>query len=249
MRCPLPPPFAPAPAPAARGFTLVEVLVALFVMSLLAVLSWQGVDAMVRTRDASQRRLENTLRLGTVLAQWQQDLASLQDTASVPALRCDGASLQLTRRTPDGVQLVVWSLRGERWLRWAAPPVTTQRALQEHWLRSQQLLGNEAAQLRLLDDVASWQLYFHRGNAWSNCQSSGDLIVTAVAVAPAPLPAAAQPAASAASGAAPPTPLTATTAAPVRTALPGGVRLVLAFTPASGYAGSLTRDTLLAQQP
>ena len=230
--------------PAARGFTLVEVLVALFVMSLLAVLSWQGVDAMVRTRDASQRRLEATLRLGTVLAQWQQDLASLQETAAVPVLRCDGASLQLTRRTPDGVQLVVWSLRGERWLRWAAPPVTTQRALQEHWLRSQQLLGNEAAQLRLLDDVASWQLYFHRGNAWSNCQSSGDLIVAAVATAPV----AASAAASAASGAAPVAP-TPAAAAPARTALPGGIRLVLAFTPASGYAGSLTRDTLLAQQP
>ena len=230
--------------PAARGFTLVEVLVALFVMSLLAVLSWQGVDAMVRTRDASQRRLEATLRLGTVLAQWQQDLASLQETASVPALRCDGASLQLTRRTPDGVQLVVWSLRGERWLRWAAPPVTTQRALQEHWLRSQQLLGNEAAQLRLLDDVASWQLYCYRGNGWSNCQSSGDLVVVPVAVAPA----AAQPAASAASGAAPVTP-PAAAAAPVRTALPSGVRLVLAFAPASGHTGSLPRDTLLGQQP
>ena len=226
----------PSPAaPAARGFTLVEVLVALFVMSLLAVLSWQGVDAMVRTRDASQRRLEATLRLGTVLAQWQQDLASLQETASVPALRCDGASLQLTRRTPDGVQLVVWSLRNERWLRWAAPPVTTRRALQEHWLRSQQLLGNEAAQLRLLDDVASWQLYFYRGNGWSNCQSSDDLVVATVA---------AQPAASTASGAAP-----APAAVPVRTALPSGVRLVLAFAPASGHTGSLTRDTLLGQQP
>ena len=233
-------PFSSPPAPAARGFTLVEVLVALFVMSLLAVLSWQGVDAMVRTRDASQRRLEATLRLGTVLAQWQQDLASLQETASVPALRCDGASLQLTRRTPDGVQLVVWSLRGERWLRWAAPPVTTQRALQEHWLRSQQLLGNEAAQLRLLDDVAGWQLYFYRGNGWSNCQSSGDLVVA---------PVAAQPAASTASGAAPVAPPPAPAAAPVRTALPSGVRLVLAFAPASGYTGSLTRDTLLGQQP
>ena len=235
MRRPIPLP----PAPAARGFTLVEVLVALFVMSLLAVLSWQGVDAMVRTRDASQRRLEATLRLGTVLAQWQQDLASLQETASVPALRCDGASLQLTRRTPDGVQLVVWSLRGERWLRWAAPPVTTQRELQEHWLRSQQLLGNEAAQLRLLDDVASWQLYFFHGNAWSNCQSSGNLAVAPVAVA--------APAASGASAAAGTVPATA--AVPLRTALPSGVRLVLAFAPASGYAGSLTRDTLLAQQP
>ena len=207
-------------------------------MSLLAVLSWQGVDAMVRTRDASQRRLEATLRLSTVLSQWQQDLASLQETAAVPALRCDGASLQLTRRTPGGMQLVVWSLRSGGWLRWAAPPVVTRRELQEHWLRSQQLLGNEPSQLRLLDGVESWQLYFFQGNAWSNCQSTGNF----TAAAPAQAASAASGAASGATPAAP------AVAAP-RSVLPNGVRLVLAFAPASGFAGSLTRDTLLAPQP
>ena len=232
-----------APAP---GFTLVEVLVALFVMSLLAVLSWQGVDAMVRTRDASQRRLEATLRLGTVLSQWQQDLASLQETAAVPALRCDGASLQLTRRTPDGMQLVVWSLRSGRWLRWAAPPVATRRELQEHWLRSQQLLGNEPSQLRLLDGVESWQLYFFQGNAWSNCQSTGNFSAAVPAALPVPPPAAPPP--TTAPGTPPPTPTPAAPTAP-RSVLPNGVRLVLAFAPASGFAGSLTRDMLLAPQP
>ena len=39
-----------------RGFTLVEVLVALVVMATLAVMAWQGVDGIVRTRDASQAR-------------------------------------------------------------------------------------------------------------------------------------------------------------------------------------------------
>ena len=67
------------------GFTLVEVLVALVVMSLMAAMAWQGVDGMIRARDASQRRLEATLRLNTALAQWQQDLASVQETPAVPA--------------------------------------------------------------------------------------------------------------------------------------------------------------------
>ena len=80
---------------AAAGFTLVEVLVALLVMSLLAVMAWQGIDGMVRARDASQQRLEATLRLNTALAQWQQDLLSVQQTPVVPGLRFDGAALQL----------------------------------------------------------------------------------------------------------------------------------------------------------
>ena len=43
---------------APRGFTLVEVLVALVVMAIMAVMAWQGVDGIVRTRDVSQARLE-----------------------------------------------------------------------------------------------------------------------------------------------------------------------------------------------
>ena len=86
-----------------RGFTLVEVLVALGIMATLAVMGWQGIDGIVRTRDASQARLDHTLRLGTVLAQWEQDLASLQETDAVPAFNYDGKTLRLTRRTGDGV--------------------------------------------------------------------------------------------------------------------------------------------------
>lgn len=161
-------------SPRTGGFTLVEVLVALFIMSLLAVMAWQGVDGMLRARDISEQRMETTLRVNTALAQWQQDLASLQSSASVPDLRFDGASLQLTRRTPDGLQIIVWSLRDGRWLRWAGQSVTTQRELQESWLRSQQLQGAEPSQLMVLNGVAEWQVYFFRGNAWTNAQSSAD---------------------------------------------------------------------------
>ena len=205
-----------------RGFTLVEVLVALLVMSLLAVMAWQGVDGMVHARDASQRHLEATLRLNTALAQWQQDLASVQETPSLPGLRYDGASLQITRRTPTGLQLVVWSLRSGHWLRWAGPAATVARDLQESWMRSQQLQGTETAQVVVLDGVSEWNVYFFRStdNQWSNAQSSGDI-------------------AAPASGA----------SAPARQALPNGVRLVLTFGEGSGYVGTLTRDTVLGPQP
>ena len=81
-------------------------------------------------------RLEQTLRLETVIAQWEQDLASLQETTAVPALTCDGQSVRLTRRAEGGMQVVAWSLRPDSnasamWQRWAGPPVTTTTALQE----------------------------------------------------------------------------------------------------------------------
>lgn len=183
----------------ARGFTLVEVLVALLIMAILAVMAWQGVDGMVRARDVSQESAERTLRLTTVMAQWEQDLGSLYDNPSVPAIAFDGANLRLARVTPDGAQVVVWSLREGVWRRWASPVVQRAFDLQQAWLMSQQLTGAEDQQVRLLDGATQWQLYFFRGNAWSNAQSSAD----AAPVQPSALPA--------------------------RAALPSGVRMVLSF--------------------
>ena len=198
-----------------RGFTLVEVLVAMVIMAIMAVMAWQGVDGIVRTRNASQARLETTLRLNTVIAQWDQDLASIQETGVVsPALACDGATVRLTRRTPDGVQLVVWTLRPDNntsaWERWAGPAVTTSGELTDSRLRSEQLQGGEPGSLRTLTGLAGWQVYFYQGNAWGNCQSS----LQQAASAP-------------------------------QAALPDGVRVVLSFAPGSGMNGDLTRDTLL----
>ncbi|MGZ5275798.1 MAG: PulJ/GspJ family protein, partial [Caldimonas sp.] len=82
------------------GFTLVEVLVAMVVMAIMSLMAWQGVDGIVRARDANQGRLEQTLRLETVVSQWEQDLASVQESSAVPALTCDGQTLRLTRRAP-----------------------------------------------------------------------------------------------------------------------------------------------------
>jgi general secretion pathway protein K len=104
----------------------------------------------------------------------------------VPALQFDGATLRLTRRQPQGVQIVAWSLRGDALTRWTAAPTTRAEALQETWFQSYQLLGNEPGQLRALPGVASWQMYCYRGNGWSNCQSSGDLVADAAPPPPPP---------------------------------------------------------------
>ena len=208
-----------------RGFTLVEVLVALALMALLASMSWQGIASVAAAKRASDQRVNDTLRAGTVLAQWEQDLNQLYDTALAPSLAFDGAVLRLVRRQEQGLQVVAWALREGRWMRWASPAVTRTSALQDAWLASQQLLGNEPGQLTLLEGIAAWQVYYFRGNSWSNAQSSAD-----VATAPA------------LGASAPPT---------GRSALPTGVRLVLTLRGAGAdgqLASTLTRDLLLAPQ-
>ena len=44
------------------------------------------------------------------------------------------------------------------------------------WLRTQQFQGSETGQLKALTGLDQWQVYFFQGNAWANCQSSGDVV-------------------------------------------------------------------------
>jgi general secretion pathway protein J len=200
----------------ARGFTLVEVLVALLIMAILAGLSWQGLDGILRARDGSRNAIDRTVRLATVLTQWEQDLQDLADTEVVPPISFDGQTLRLTRRSEGGIALVAWSVRGGRWQRWVGPSLVRKGELQENWLRSQQLTGSEAGQITVAEGASQWQIYFNRGGAWTNAQSTGDLLQ------PAALPA------SAAAAGAP------------REAPPDAVRLVVTLD-----GQTLTRDIAL----
>ena len=183
-----------------RGFTLVEVLVALAIMALLAALAWQGLDGMLRARDGNQQALERVLRLDTAIVQWEQDLQSVVDVGAVPPLAFGGGTLLLTRRSAGGVAVVAWSLREGRWQRWSGPALVQTGALQDAWLQAQSLLGNEPGQVSVAEHADGWQLYKYINGSKSNFQSSGD-------VAPPP--------ALAASG------------APPREALPDAVEMVI----------------------
>lgn len=213
---------------AARGFTLIEVLISLFILALMAGMAWQGVDMVMRSRTVAQGKLDGLLRLQSALTQWEVDLRESFDTQIVPGLAFDGATLRMTRRQPEGVQVVAWTLRGQKLQRWAAAPVRDIAALQDTWLRSFQLLGNEAESLQLFDHIGSWQVFFFyaSSNAWSNAQSSADQQVLAPELT--------------ASGVAVPT------AAQInRDVLPDGVRMLINFEPGGVASGTVTRELQL----
>ncbi len=229
------------------GFTLIEVLVALMIMAILATLAWQGLDGILRARERSRTAIDATVRLATVLTQWEQDLRSVVDTGALATpLAFDGMTLRLTRRTDAGVMLVAWAVRGGLWQRWTSPLMTHVGEVQENWALSQALQGQEPGQLTVAEEASQWQIYFSRGGQWTNAQSTGDLAPaasTAAATAPA---AASAPAVAAsapdgpASAPAPPAPAAPGAVPVARELLPDAVRLQITL---GGQV--LTRDIAL----
>jgi general secretion pathway protein J len=222
------------------GFTLIEVLVALFILALMSAMAWQGVDAIARSRESTQLRMDRLLRLQTVLAQWEADVHEVLDTQVVPGLNFDGATLRLTRRQPEGVQVVAWTLRGGHLYRWSAPTSSALDTLQDSWMRSYQLLGNEPGTLQMLDHIAQWQLFVFltSSNGWSNAQSSGDVAQTTPAAPGAGASGAGTVTGNGVVSAAPPVVVN-------HDALPDGLRLVVQFAPGGAADGTLTREVRL----
>ena len=185
--------MAPNPSRhASRGFTLVELLVAIVVMSMLALLSWRSIDGMTRTQSLTQQRADALLRMQAALGQWHADLDAVLDTGELAAVDFDGRVLRLTRRDASesglssaGMRVVAWSLIADaagtrHWARWQSDTIQRRDQLANAWQRAaewgREAQGRQMAAGRdssvLLFPATRWQLFYHRGETWGNPQSS-----------------------------------------------------------------------------
>jgi general secretion pathway protein J len=67
-----------------RAFTLVELLVAITILAIVAVLGWRGLDGIVRARIALSAQLEQTRGMQLTFAQLQSDCAHIVNNSIVP---------------------------------------------------------------------------------------------------------------------------------------------------------------------
>ncbi len=228
---------------ACRGFTLIELLLAISLMALMTVLSWRGLDGVSRAQIQLQQQSDDVLALQATLAQWGADLESLAEQPDTPSLDWDGRALRMVRRSSalpgEGLRVVAWTRRSVdgqgQWLRWQSPPLLTRGELELAWQKAQlwAQTPSEDDRLREVRTVAldQWQIFYYRGNAWSNPLSSAD--------APDTARSADQDSQGGQGG----QDLPAPTALPRATvAAPDGVRLVLTLSPGQAISGTLTRD-------
>ena len=214
----------------ARGFTLIELLVALAAMAIMAGLSWRGLDGMVRAQTQIQQRADSVLTLQAGLTQWSADLDALAQLPRTPTLDWDGRGLRIVRRSTvrpgDGLLVVAWSRRNvngiDQWLRWQSPPQFSRGALQIAWERAAQWAQNPGdAEKRdevRITPLQQWQIFYFRGNAWTNPLSSDNANAPVASIRSTPQ------------------------AVETDLALPDGVRLVLTLPASEPINGVITRD-------
>jgi len=210
---------------AARGFTLIELLVAIAILALVAIMSWRGIDGMVRAQEQLRERADAVLTLRSALAQWNSDLDAAVSIPPARAIDWNGQALRLTRSSAAGDQssltVVAWTLRNgsdgvARWYRWQSPPFITRGDWQLAWQQaatwagagggnastpsSASAGGSEVA----LVPATGWQLLYFRNDLW--------------------------------------TPAVPSEALGANEQLPNGVRLLLQLPPGPALSGSLSLD-------
>lgn len=221
---------AMAPRRAHLGFTLIELLLAISLLGLMALMSWRGIDGMVRAQTQTRERGDALLTLQAALGQWGADLDAIEPLPFTMPIDWDGQVLRITRHSSasaaDGALVVAWSRRNvggtDQWLRWQSDPVTTRADWQDAWQRAAvwARTPSEADRRRevALLPLAQWQIFYYRDNAWSNPLSSSGTSPVVQAIGDA--------------GA----------ATKARNVVPDGVRLQIDLAPGQGLAGRLTRD-------
>ncbi|HEU4372498.1 MAG TPA: prepilin-type N-terminal cleavage/methylation domain-containing protein [Telluria sp.] len=103
----------------ARGFTLVELLVAISILAMVAVLGWRGLDGIVRARVALTEQMETTRGMQLAFAQMQSDCEHIAGSRLLdkrPFLQAANDRLTLVRQSfvenePMKLQVVSYRIR------------------------------------------------------------------------------------------------------------------------------------------
>ncbi len=177
-------------------------------------LEWDG-RALRMTRHKSAPPANSRATLSTA----PPTLPSTSPPTAFPGADADAA---------EGILVVAWARRDMdgvgQWLRWQSPPLKTRGDVQAAWAVAAQWAQNPGEEEKRrevrIGALAQWQIFFHRGGAWTNPLSSTGAPLVGVAGQLLGVPA----------------------PAGVDVSVPDGVRLVMTLPDGQALSGVITRD-------
>lgn len=178
-----------------QGFTLLEVLIALGIVSVISILSWQGLEEVLRSASRVTQVDEQIQTVSAVFNQLEKDLAGLELTLEAPTPESDlievtgnGLLIQFTQRNssePAYRERVEWVLDNNQLLRIA------RRELNPEQPSISEPIAILGMQVRLLREPGGWSTPAVFGNHTAQERSDLELQGPALQVnsnAPTPPP-------------------------------------------------------------
>ncbi len=153
------------------GFTLLELLIAISVLSLVSIIAWRGLDTLVATRERLAPEGDDVRALLTAFGQLERDLAHVADPtlfalASNPVqvrLATGGQVLEIVRIAPPdesgalALQQVFYRIDDGALLRQATPATRVFAPVEAEQFSNVRLLGAiKAMRVRLWQPGAGW---------------------------------------------------------------------------------------------
>ncbi|WP_408585391.1 PulJ/GspJ family protein [Paraburkholderia bannensis] len=156
----------------AAGFTLIELLVAIAIMAVVAILSWRGLDQIVRGRNIITQSMAEERVFAQMFDQMRIDTrqAVSDDEAGSPAIAVDGGALQIVRAfpvppgAPPRLQVVRYRVADGQVVRYASPPLAHIGQLRgalrggesDNWSALPMMTGVTAINARLFVSKVGW---------------------------------------------------------------------------------------------
>jgi len=172
-----------------RGFTLLELLVAISVLSVVSVIAWRGLDSLVTTRERLEPEVDETRAMLVAFGQMERDLSQVANPdflglASSPlnVRPVDGAMMIEVARVavsvPDRateVQTVYYRVVDGTLVRQSTPPLPYFQPSSSEAIENARLIGNVRSM-----DVRVWRT----GVGWVPAGESAERAATPGAPAP-----------------------------------------------------------------
>lgn len=155
------------------GFTLVELLVAISILGMVAVLGWRGLDGIVRARANLTDQMEVTRGMQLAFAQMQSDCEHLADTALVgsrPTVVAEDGRLTLVRtvlmeNTASRVEVISYRLVDGVLLRRESVATRDLAQLDILW-KAALSDADTTAPVALQGNIAAMQMLVWQNGAW-----------------------------------------------------------------------------------
>jgi general secretion pathway protein J len=175
-----------------NGLTLIELLVAISILSFIAVLGWRGLDSIVRARIALTSDLEQTRGMQLAFAQLQSDCAHLASPVSLPdrvPLVAEQGQLTLVRTVfaddqPSRLQVVTYRVKDGVLTRRESAATRDLTILAALWQSAANDTGTtQAVALQSGITALTMRLWISGGTGWRTGAEIAQLTATPVSTA------------------------------------------------------------------